>query len=104
MNLRPDRARALENAVLSIVSLAGLLTFCLPFIISALPMASGEHSSRTVDASVLLAIVVGGSLIITVGELARGPAPGNLARSVALLGALVAIDASLRLIPSFLGA
>jgi energy-coupling factor transport system substrate-specific component len=104
MNVRPDRARVLENATLSIVSLAGLLTFCLPFIISALPVAPEDRSSRTIDASMLLAIVVGGSLIITVGELARGPAPGNLARSVALLGALVAIDASLRLIPSFLGA
>ncbi len=104
MNLHPDRARALENATLFIVSLAGLLAFFLPFIISALPVSSGDRSSRANDASILLAIVVGGSLIITVGELARGPAPGNLARSVALLGALVALDASLRLIPSFLGA
>ena len=104
MNLRPDRARALENVTLSVVSLAGLITFCLPFIVSALPASLGERSSRVIDASMLLAVVVGGSLIITIGELARGPAPGNLARSVALLGALVAIDASLRLIPSFLGA
>jgi energy-coupling factor transport system substrate-specific component len=104
MNLRPDRARALENATLFIVSLAGLLTFCLPFIVSALPVPSAERSSRAIDASILLALVVGGSLILTIGELARGPASGNLARSVALLGALVAIDASLRLIPTFLGA
>ena len=104
MNIRPDRIRALENATLSIVSLAGLLTFCLPFIVSALPIPSGERSSRAIDASMLLAIVVGGALVIAVGELSRGPAPGNLARSVALLGALVAIDASLRLIPSFFGA
>jgi energy-coupling factor transport system substrate-specific component len=102
MNPRPDRA--LENATLSIVSLAGLLTFFLPFIVSALPASLGERSSRVIDASLLLAIIVGGALIFTVGELTRGPAPGNLARSVALLGALVAIDASLRLIPSFLGA
>ena len=34
----------------------------------------------------------------------RGPGAGNHARSVALLGALVAIDATLRLVPSFLGA
>ena len=104
MNLRSDSARVLENATLSIVSLTGLLTFCLPFIVSALPVPSGERSSRAIDASMLLAIVVAGSLVITVGELARRPGPGNLARSVALLGALVAIDASLRLIPSFVGA
>ena len=52
----------------------------------------------------LLALIVGGSLIVTVAELVRGPGSGNHARSVALLGALVAIDATLRLVPSFLGA
>jgi energy-coupling factor transport system substrate-specific component len=104
MNPRPDRTRVLGNATLSIVSLAGLLTFCLPFIVSALPATSGEPLSRTVDASILLAIVVGGALVITIGELARAPASGGLARSIALLGALVAIDATLRLVPSFLGA
>jgi energy-coupling factor transport system substrate-specific component len=90
--------------MLLIVSIAGLLAFSLPFAISALPSAAGQVSSRTVEASLLLALVVGGSLIMTVAELVRGPGAGNHARSVALLGALVAIDATLRLVPSFLGA
>lgn len=104
MTLPPARARVLENTTLLIVSVAGLLAFCLPFVVSALPDPSGQRGSRAVDASLLLALVVAGALVITVGEVARGPAAGNLARSVALLGALVAIDATLRLIPSFLGA
>jgi energy-coupling factor transport system substrate-specific component len=104
MRLRPVRERALENATLLIVSVAGLLAFGLPFIVSAMPGPSGEFSAIPVNASLLLALIVGGSLIIATGELARGPASGNLARSVALLGALVAIDATLRLVPSFLGA
>ena len=104
MILRLARARTLENASLLIVSVAGLLAFGLPFIISAMPDSLGQLSTRPVNASLLLALIVGGSLTITAGELARGPASGNIARSVALLGALVAIDATLRLVPSFLGA
>lgn len=94
----------LQNATLLIVSIAGLLTFFLPFAISALPNEAGRVSSRTIEASLLLALIVGGSLIIAVAELVCGPGAGNYARSVALLGALVAIDATLRLVPSFLGA
>jgi energy-coupling factor transport system substrate-specific component len=93
-----------ENATLLAVSLAGILAFGLPFIVSALPGAPRAPSGRTVDASLLLALVVGGSLVIAVGEVAKGPAAGSLSRAIALLGALVAIDATLRLIPSFLGA
>jgi energy-coupling factor transport system substrate-specific component len=94
----------LQNATLLIVSIAGLLAFLLPFAISALPNAASQVSPRTIEASLLLALIVGGSLIITVAELVRAPGASNQARSVALLGALVAIDATLRLIPSFLGA
>jgi energy-coupling factor transport system substrate-specific component len=94
----------IQNATIVIVSVAGLLAFSLPFLISALPTEPARVSSRAVEASLLLALIVGGSLIITVAELARGPGAGSHARSVALLGALVAIDATLRLVPSFLGA
>ena len=104
MRLIPSRAVGLQNATLVIVSIAGVLAFSLPFLISALPNPAGMISPRTVEASLLLALIVGGSLIVTVAELIRGPASGSHARSVALLGALVAIDATLRLVPSFLGA
>ena len=78
--------------------------FSLPFAISALPNRDDQVLPRTIEASLLLALIVGGWLIITVAELVRGPGTGSHARSVALLGALVAIDATLRLVPSFLGA
>jgi energy-coupling factor transport system substrate-specific component len=94
----------IQNATLFVVSTAGLLAFSLPFVISALPRAAGQAPSRAIEASLLLALIVGGSLVITVAELVRGPGAANQARSVALLGALVAIDATLRLVPSFLGA
>jgi energy-coupling factor transport system substrate-specific component len=100
----PAPATTRENATLLAVSLVGILAFGLPFIVSALPGASRASSGRTVDASLLLALVLGGSLVIALGEVAKGPAAGSLSRAIALLGALVAIDATLRLIPSFLGA
>ncbi len=93
-----------QNATLLGVSIAGLLAFSLPFVISALPDRGDQVSPRTIEASLLLALIVGSSLIITVAEIVRGPDAGSHARSVALLGALVAIDATLRLVPSFLGA
>jgi energy-coupling factor transport system substrate-specific component len=104
VRLVASRADGLQNVTLVIVSIAGLLAFALPFLISALPNAAGEVSSRTVEASLLLALIVGGSLIVAVAELVRGPGSGNQARSVALLGSLVAINATLRLVPTFLGA
>ena len=104
MRLFASRVDRVQNTTLAIVSIAGLLAFFLPFLISALPNTAGEDSSRPVEASLLLGLIVGGSLVVTVAELVRGPGVGNHARSVALLGALVAIDATLRLIPSFLGA
>jgi energy-coupling factor transport system substrate-specific component len=94
----------IQNATLLTVSIAGLLAFFLPFAISVLPHEASQVSSRTIEASLLLALIVGGSLVITVAELVGGPGAGNHARSVALLGALVAVDATLRLVPSFLGA
>src|SRR5215217_1236982 len=94
----------LQNATLLTVSIAGLLAFFLPFAISVLLHEASQISSRTIEASLLLALIVGGSLVITVAELVGGPGAGNHARSVALLGALVAIDATLRLVPSFYGA
>src|SRR5215218_8206505 len=94
----------LQNATLLIVSIAGLLTFFLPFAISALPKESSQASPRTIEASLLLGLIIGASLIIAVAELVRGPGSGNLARSVDLLGALVPLDATLCLVPSFLGA
>jgi len=99
-----SRTNEIQNATLVIVSIAGLLAFFLPFVISALPHESTPISSRAVEASLLLTLIFAGSLIISVAELVRGPSVGSQARSVALLGALVAIDATLRFVPSFLGA
>lgn len=98
------RAQAVGATALIVVSGAGLVTFALPFIVSGLGVEASTGASRTIDASLLLAVIVTGTLVVTVGELARGPRPGSLSRSIALLATLVAIDATLRLAPSFYGA
>ncbi len=104
MDQANSRTHTLGNAAIIGVSLAGFLTFGLPFFVSGLAGLSRQSSARLVDAAVLLALVVGSALTVTIGELARAPGAGGLTRSIALLGALVAIDATLRLVPSFLGA
>lgn len=100
----PSVASRLENLVLAIVSVAGLSTLLLPFIISASARFWRPSTSRTVDASLLLAIVLSGTVIMVTAELMRRPGAGDHSRSVALLAALVAVDAALRLLPSFFGA
>lgn len=93
-----------ENVALWVVSLAGIVAFVYPFAISAAQISFDAQPSRSADGSLLLAIIVAGSVLIALSEVFRGSSAGSLSRSVALLGTLVAIDATLRLIPSFLGA
>jgi energy-coupling factor transport system substrate-specific component len=96
--------RRIWIAWLTVVSFVGLAIFALPFITSAMSNISQSSAARTLDASVLMSVMLAGSLFVAVGEMSRGPAVGSASRAVALLGALIAIDAALRLVPSFLGA
>lgn len=101
----PDHNRGLPGTLaLTAVSATGVIAFLLPFLVSAAGSASPNPPARTIDASLLLAVMVAGSLLLTAGELARDSHTGGLARSLALLAVLAAIDATLRLLPSFLGA
>ena len=92
-----DRAARL---VVLIASAIGLLGFLWPFL---LPVAvrSGEGDGGRA-APFLLAIVTGLCLLAMLAELSNGAV--RPARVVALLGVLVAVDATLRLVPAFLGA
>jgi energy-coupling factor transport system substrate-specific component len=92
------------NAVILVASLVGISGFLYPFILPAI--AQGEESrARAGDAPYLLALVTVLCLIAIVVELDRGrPEVGSTSKTVALLGSLVAIDATLRLVPTFLGA
>ena len=91
--------RAMPRVFLGLASVAAAAAFALPFA------ATGSTSStRVVEGSLLLGLVTVAALIVTLGELSQQAGPGNLSRATALLGVLVALDAALRVIPSFLGA
>jgi energy-coupling factor transport system substrate-specific component len=92
------------TAILVAVSAAGLFALLLPFVLAAIRGSVPPTGGRQIDAALLLAAIVAAALAVAIGEVARGPAETSLSRSVALLGVLVAIDASLRLVPSFYGA
>jgi energy-coupling factor transport system substrate-specific component len=92
------------NAVVLAASLVGLSGFLYPFLLPSVAQAD-ESSARAGDAPYLLAIITALCLVAIVTELDAGTTgSGAASKTVALLGSLVAIDASLRLVPSFLGA
>jgi energy-coupling factor transport system substrate-specific component len=87
-------------------SAVGLAAFLYPFLI---PLMEGSQptvsSSRGESAPTVFAMVTMVSLTVILAELAaRQVAPRNSAKVAALLGAVVAVDASLRLVPSIGGA
>jgi energy-coupling factor transport system substrate-specific component len=51
-----------------------------------------------------MSLVLAGTLFVVLSDLTHSSFAGGLSRSVALLAVLVSIDATLRLVPSFLGA
>ncbi len=85
---------------IGIASLIGLAGYLWPFL---LPVVGIDGTaSATQAAPFILAVVTGLCLIAILGELAAGEV--RPARIVALLGVLVAVNATLRLLPTFLGA
>lgn len=92
------------NVVVLVASLVGLSGFLYPFVLPALEQGD-ESRARASEAPLLLAAVTVLCLIAMAMEFERGQRGlGSASKTVALLGALVAIDATLRLVPTFLGA
>jgi len=93
---------------LLIASLAGLVAFLYPFLLPALDQVAGGGVNRAAhagDAPLVFAAIAAACLVAIALELSRDARQrGEAAKLVALLGALVAIDAALRLAPSLLGA
>lgn len=90
--------------VIAVASLIGLAGFAYPFLLPGVDRGE-ETRARAGEAPLLLAAVTVLCLLAIVVELDRGNRQsGATAKTVALLGSLVAIDATLRLVPTFLGA
>ncbi len=101
------RARRRANAVVLAASLVGLAAFLYPFLLPIFRRAPAPDpgAGTAVAAPLVFALVTALCLLAIVAELAGADAvSGASSKTVALLGVLVATDATLRLAPSFLGA
>jgi energy-coupling factor transport system substrate-specific component len=87
-----------------VASLVGLAGFLYPFVLPVISQSAGTDTAHADDAPLLVAVVTGlavAAVLVTLGEDQSGT---SRSRVVALLGVLVAIDATLRLVPTVLGA
>ena len=100
---RTSPARWQAGLVLAVASLVGLACFLYPFVLPLGNQLDGENTAHARLAPLLFAAVVGVCLVAILVTMADD---GGVSRSrtVALLGVLVAVDATLRLVPSVLGA
>jgi len=92
--------------VIAVASVVGLAAFLYPFLLPVV-RRTGDAGAHAGDAPLVLAGVTGLCLLAIVAELGdaeRASGSGAAAKTAALLGVLVAIDATLRLAPSLLGA
>lgn len=96
------------SALVALASAIGLLGFVYPFILPGFIQhdeSAAQQQAHAQTAPLLFALLTAACLAAIIVSLSRDQwRRGEAARSVALLGALVSLDAALRLVPSFLGA
>jgi energy-coupling factor transport system substrate-specific component len=94
------------NLTIVVASVVGVAAFLYPFVLPVVEPRA-ENRARASEAPMLFAIITVLCLVAIVLEVQPGAAGQGLqhaAKTTALLGVLVAIDATLRLVPTFLGA
>lgn len=101
---RQRRAAWTPGFVLATVSLVGVAGFLYPFLLPVSRAAAGDQAAHLRDAPFLFAIVTGLCLVAMLLTISEGQGGVAQSKTVALLGVLVALDATLRLAPSILGA
>lgn len=92
--------------VVASASTIGLAAFFYPFAVSGVStLTDAEQSARSSQAPLIFAALTVACLAAILAELSAGAGGGaDASKTVALLGVLVAIDATLRLMPTLLGA
>ncbi|MGC4189917.1 MAG: ECF transporter S component [Thermomicrobiales bacterium] len=100
----PRRAWPRSGLVVALASLVGLAAFFGPFLLTLAPRGDADAAAHADDAPLIFAVLTCLSLVAMLVVVSDEVAGASRAKTVALLGVLVAIDASLRLLPSFLGA
>ncbi len=94
------------NVTIAVASLVGIAVFLYPFLLPVVEPRA-ENRERSADAPLLFAVITVLCLAAIVLEIQPGSGGHGMqhaAKTTALLGVLVAIDATLRLVPTFLGA
>jgi energy-coupling factor transport system substrate-specific component len=107
MTKSPRNTPAMRASLLFLLASAvGAVAFLYPFILPAIaPRMATPDFVHSGSAPAVFAAVSCLCLVVLVAELAALPAPGvSAAKVAALLGAIVAVDATLRLVPSLGGA
>ena len=87
-----------------LATVVGLAAFLYPFILPGIEQTTNDAAANASAAPLLFAAVVVVVMVVTLMSLADDAAGVSQSRTVALLGVLVAIDATLRLVPSMAGA
>ncbi len=92
--------------VLALATLIGIASFLYPFLLPALAGVGVRTARGGIEVPLLFTVigVLALALILIQLQESMGRATGGMSRQLALLGALVAVDASLRLMPTLLGA
>lgn len=85
-------------------SFVGLIAFLYPFVLPGIEQGADDSAAHSGTAPLLFAMVVVVVLVVTLASLTEDAVGVHRSRTVALLGVLVAIDATLRLVPSVAGA
>src|SRR5687768_1070362 len=95
-----------SGLVVAAASLVGVAAFLYPFLLPVVDRTddAGAHAADAPLVFAGLSVLCLLAALATLGQAGFGPAAGATAKSVALLGVLVATDATLRLAPSLLGA
>lgn len=89
---------------LVLATVVGLAAFFYPFILPGIEQVTDDSAANAQAAPLLFAVVVIAVMVVTLMSLADDAAGVSRSRTVALLGVLVAIDATVRLVPSMAGA
>lgn len=87
-----------------LATIVGLAAFLYPFVLPGVRQATDDTAAHAGAAPLLFAGVVIVVLVVTLASLSDDAVGVDRSRTVALLGVLVAIDATLRLVPSVAGA
>ncbi len=90
--------------VLAVASLIGMAGFLYPFFLPTLDQGTDETRAQATAAPLLFATVTGFCLVAMMVTISDDHGGIARSRTVALLGVLVALDATLRLVPGVLGA